>query len=280
VWSKQPINLRSGALAETDNPDTWVDFLTAVRTYRDFGCDGIGICRTEDLIFGELDGVIDADGNLRPFPWALKVFDAVRGRAYLELSPSGTGLHAICRGVLPAGRRQFDEPGWSHTGFAFYDKSRYFTVTGHVLPDSGSIQDLTSALARLHQELFPSQRPPSGSPRHPKSPKSTMSLTDAELLEKARHAANGNAFSCLFDDGIWQDRYPSASEGDLALCNYLAFWTGGDPLQIDRLFRQSALFDSKWEQRADYRHRTIDLAISSLNSTYNPGYFRKRRNGL
>ena len=32
------------------------------------------------------------------------------------------------------------------------------------------------------------------------------------------------------------------------MCSLLAFWTGGDPDRVDRLFRQSALFRPKWDQ--------------------------------
>ena len=51
------------------------------------------------------------------------------------------------------------------------------------------------------------------------------------------------------------------SRADLALCRLIAFYTQ-DPEQIDRLFRQSALFRSKWE-RADYREWTITKAIET-----------------
>jgi len=35
--------------------------------------------------------------------------------------------------------------------------------------------------------------------------------------------------------------YPSPSEADLALVSLLAFWTGGDAVRIDALFRSSGL---------------------------------------
>jgi primase-polymerase (primpol)-like protein len=103
-----------------------------------------------------------------------------------------------------------------------------------------------------------------------------MSLTDANLLDKARRAVNGDAFSRLFDYGDWHGRYASESEGDLALCNHLAFWTGRDPDRIDSLFRQSALFDEKWEGRDDYRESTISLAISGVKSVYDPGHYQRK----
>jgi hypothetical protein len=268
-WSKIPVNLLTGGLAKTDDPSTWTDFETAVKNYRDLGCDGIGICRTQDLVFGELDGVLDSGGNVQPYPWAIRFLAVYRGRAYIDTSPSRAGLHAICRGTLPAGRRQFDAPGQIHTGFAFYDKPRYFTLTGDVRPESGPIHDLTDDLKKLHAELFPKRRAANGSTFRGTP---TISLSDTELLDKARRAANGAAFVRLFDHGDWQGFYPSESEADLALCSYLAFWTQGDPGRIDALFRQSALCDEKWEERADYRELTIGLAVSTITSFYDPDH--------
>ncbi len=144
--TKEPVNLRNGHLAKTDNPQTWVPFDIAIERNKGYGCDGIGLCRTGDQIFIDLDGVFDSNGNPLLFDWGTKILGAVPGRAYIEKSATGTGIHAICRGTLPTGRRQFDEPKLVHTGFAFYDDSRFFTFTGQLLPGSGSICDLTADL--------------------------------------------------------------------------------------------------------------------------------------
>src|SRR5438034_8490700 len=56
------------------------------------------------------------------------------------------------------------------------------------------------------------------------------------------HAQNGVKFSTLWSGDT--SAYSSASEGDLALCTLLAFWTQ-DAGQIDRLFRQSGLMRSE-----------------------------------
>ncbi len=72
-------------------------------------------------------------------------------------------------------------------------------------------------------------------------------MPDERLLAKAMGAANGPKFSKLWQ-GEW-DGYPSQSEGDLALCRQLAFWTGGDEERIDRLFRQSGLYRDKWDRQ-------------------------------
>ena len=74
----------------------------------------------------------------------------------------------------------------------------------------------------------------------------TPTLDDAALLEKARSSKNGERFWKLYsgDTGSFQ----SASEADMALCSHLAFWTGRDANQVDRLFRASGLMREKWDR--------------------------------
>ena len=234
-WTKKPIEIRTGNFARTDDSRTWSDFETALRDYKGLGCDGIGLCRTADFVFIDADGVFDPDGNLLPFPWAEKILLAIRGRAYLEKSVTGTGLHGIGRGALPPGRRQFDAPNRAHTGYAFYDKHRFFTFSGNVLPESGGICDLTPELAGLHGELFPAADTPPNDTRKGVEQRAAArsSFDDSELLDRARRSKNGEEFSRLWD-GDWRD-YASQSEADSALCCYLAFWTGRDADRIDRL---------------------------------------------
>jgi P4 family phage/plasmid primase-like protien len=93
----------------------------------------------------------------------------------------------------------------------------------------------------------------------------TSGADDHELIEKAKNAKNGAKFTALWD-GL-TDGYDSQSEADLALCCLLAFWTGGDPVAIDRLFRQSGLYREKWE-REDYREKTIDAALTHTTEFY------------
>jgi putative DNA primase/helicase len=59
----------------------------------------------------------------------------------------------------------------------------------------------------------------------------------------------------------------------MALCSLLAFWTGGDVQQMDRLFRDSGLIREKWDEvhfadRSTYRERTIERAIAGTDAFY------------
>ncbi len=95
-----------------------------------------------------------------------------------------------------------------------------------------------------------------------------------ELLHRAMDATNGAKFERLWY-GAWEDAYPSQSEADLALCALLAFWTGRDAQQIDRLFRASGLYRPKWDAKhfADgrtYGERTVALAVASALHMWSP----------
>lgn len=64
---------------------------------------------------------------------------------------------------------------------------------------------------------------------------------DADLLDRARDAKSGERFYQLFDRGDTSS-YRSHSEARMALLYDLAFWTGGNPKRMDRLFRESSLY--------------------------------------
>ncbi|MDR1014933.1 MAG: hypothetical protein LBL86_08175 [Coriobacteriales bacterium] len=67
--------------------------------------------------------------------------------------------------------------------------------------------------------------------------------------------------------GQWQHaNYGSQSEADLALVTRLLYWSGGDMMQADRLFRTSGLMRPKWDERhgaATYGQMTLDAASTS-----------------
>lgn len=104
-------------------------------------------------------------------------------------------------------------------------------------------------------------------------PVTDVDLSDEELIERARNAANGEKFGQLWDGDV--SSYESQSEADTALCSLLAFWTGGDATWMDQLFRQSELIRPKWDEQHfangdTYGERTIERAISGVSDFYEP----------
>jgi primase-polymerase (primpol)-like protein len=177
---------------------------------------------------------------------------------------SKTGVHILAYGDLPpSGRRR--------NGVELYPTAHYFVVTGeHLAGTPTTIQERTEALQTLYASLARPE-PPRRSTARPAVP-SSSALDDVTLLAKARAAVNGAQFSSLWNGDV--SAYGGdESAADLALCNHLAFWTGRDPLRMDRLFRQSGLMRSKWDSRrgdTTYGQLTIDRAIADTSAVYEP----------
>jgi putative DNA primase/helicase len=123
--------------------------------------------------------------------------------------------------------------------------------------------ELEQFLAEIWPAKTRDDKPPPSLPVEP------LDLADEELLALARDAANGDKFSKLYA-GDWNGAgFTSHSEGDLAFCGMSAFWFGRDRDRMDRLFRRSGLYRDKWD-RAGYRNKTLDKAISECREVYKP----------
>lgn len=131
------------------------------------------------------DSVTDA-GTLEP--WAAR-FIQVAG-TYSEMSVSGTGVHMICRGVLPGRGLNFREPP---VAVEAYSRGRFFTVTGEQLPDGPStIEPRQEVLAKLTRLTRTTRGRQSG--QHVASEGGKITAHRHDFL--ARHAAR------LHDDGL------------------------------------------------------------------------------
>ncbi|MDR1581342.1 MAG: hypothetical protein LBS35_13380 [Synergistaceae bacterium] len=94
-----------GWLASSTNPEHWASFDAVCQKYASVPgqCSGIGFAfREGDGITGiDLDHVIGDDGNIEP--WVLRTVEAFN--SYTEYSVSGTGMHILCKGAIPDGKR-------------------------------------------------------------------------------------------------------------------------------------------------------------------------------
>ena len=186
--------------------------------------------------------------------------------SYREISPSGTGVRILVAGslvdLLPAGQQ-----GLRRGLVEVYSGGRYLTITGHALDDPPlPLRACQRELADLVTDLLgPPRRTESTS--GPQMSTGPTTLTDTEIIARARGAGNGAKFLALFDHGETDAYDGDASRADQALISLLAFWTR-DAAQLDRLFRCSALYRPKWE-RDDYRARTIAMALTG-SEIYDP----------
>jgi hypothetical protein len=267
--TKLPVSPRTGRLASSTDSATWTTFAAAVSFAVRERCDGVGFVFTATPFVGiDLDHCLDLTiGELAP--WAVRIME--RFSTYTEISPSGTGLHLILRGALPAGgRKRPAEDGASGGAVEVYDDGRYFTFTGRRWPSTPlAIEDRQEELQRWYAEAFPQEQEREVGQSPPPAP---HDVSDAALVRLASAAQNGSLFASLWA-GRWQDTHASQSEADLALCNLLAFWTGGDAARVDALFRQSGLLRPKWDERhrgdgRTYGQLTVEKALASTTSYY------------
>ena len=262
---KIPIDPCTGKNAKANDPATWGDFATAYRAFQTDRYDGIGIefglyePETLQIAGIDLDHVVRSDGTLEPF--AAEIVEKMN--SYTEYSPSGTGLHILCRVKLPAiGNKKGLENG---TAIEMYNNGRYFTVTGKVYGDSRGVSERTKEFREVHEKYFGKAK---GEEKQYVQPR-VSDLTDRELLERIFNSSIGYKVQNLYGGDI--SGYASHSEADLALVAHLLFWTGGDENRADRMFRQSGLMSEKWN-RDDYRSRTMKKAITGMSSVYEPSY--------
>lgn len=264
---KIPHNPGTGYRASVTDPSTWGTFEAACEAVEKGSFSGIGFVFTENdpFVGVDFDHCI-SDGKLDP--WVQQYLDKLE--SYTELSPSGTGLHVICRGNLPG--RSVKTPQAE-----MYDKSRYFTFTGNTYGRPRAISASASGLTDLYGEL--SKRPSKGQDPTAPAPKCPVQLSDTELLEKAYSAQNGDRFQALYAGDLSQFSNDH-SRADMALCNLLAYWTNGDIDRMDRLFRQSGLMRDKWDRRqsgSTYGRLQLEKAVADMRQGYDPERYRLQR---
>lgn len=262
--TKIPKNPHTGGNASSTAPATWGSYQQAVLAVQKFGFDGVGFVFSPGagLAGIDLDNCIDEQGRLAD--WAARI--VARVNSYTEISPSGKGLKIFFKGSVPrCGKKGQVE---------IYDRDRYFTVTGRYWAGSpDTLEERTEQAAAVYHEVF---KPEPAEPTPAPVFRENGPEPDQDLIRKMSRAANGARFRALWEGDA--TGFHSRSEAHLALCNILAFWTGNDAEQMDRLFRQSAFYSDyadKWDKRhrADgrtYGQATIDKAIAQQQTFYSP----------
>ncbi len=244
--TKVPYSPRSLRHANVNDPSTWATFGEAITAAQNNnGYAGIGFVLTEGdpFAFVDLDNPYETkeDGTYK-----LANPDEVMQRqlhiykefnSFSEYSPSGKGLHIICKGSLESGRKR--------SSIEVYSSQRFMTMTGNVYNNAPIVEqhELINALYKQMGEGKNAQAFYAGL-EHAK-------LTDEQVIEMAGTAANGPKFTDLYFAGDWGKYYPSQSEADLALVDIIAFYSENRQ-QVQKLFLSSKL-GQREKSRAQYR---------------------------
>jgi putative DNA primase/helicase len=253
-WAKVPYQQDISVKASTTDPETWASFEKVITRYQRGGVDGVGfVLAKENGIAGvDLDHCFDESKKINL--WALKIIFELD--SYTEISPSENGVRIFLKATLPPGGRK-------KNNIEMYDNARYLTVTGcHRAGTPRTIEARQQALEALHRRVLEETKNERSAPKRETGCRPR--LEGDEILQKAFNARNGHKAKALYSGDI--GGYPSQSEADLAFCSLLAYYTE-DPMQVDRLFRTSALYREKWDTRhygdgRSYGEATIAKALA------------------
>jgi len=276
LWKKETRNglptkvpyKSANQFASSTDPTTWDTYDNLVQRYyktTKFSAEkGIGIVfeNTANIIGVDFDKCI-VDGVLNS---SVEQF-VTEAETYTEYSPSGTGLHLLFQKTedieLLANKHHFDD-----YSIEIYTTGRYFTFTENE-------HELSKPLRKVSSEQFSALVELLGYPWK-KIPTPSMSTTlshtidDGALLDKMFASKNGPKVKRLWDGDV-TDYNNDYSSADHALCMHLAFWSGKNQEQIERLWLSSPLGQrEKTQERADYRLRTVQSAVAVTSDVYTP----------
>lgn len=242
-WADDKViqNPHTGKRGSSTNSSTWGTFAQVAR--RDPDHLVFVFRRAGDLAGVDLDHCRNPEtGEIEP--WAQDVVGRFP-RLYWEISLSGTGLHGIGYGTLPT-----EKSGWHPDGIGAFHHSRYFVMTGNILPGHETLGDFGDDLADWCRETFPQEPEPSSEP----FTRVGLNLATEEIIERASRAANGATFREYYGGGLGNK--PSMSEARYALIGACLFWTQ-DPGQIEEIIRSSGQWTRKIKGRPELLRKEI-----------------------
>ena len=262
--TKVPKNPKTGGSASTSLSGTWGTFAEAEKYYSDHvEIAGIG------YVFTEGNGVIGID-----FDHCVEGSQIISEEiqelvnhcsSYVELSPSGTGLHMYVRGKWkePGGRKNNKLGG----GMAIevYPAARFFTVTGNAFGEVRPLAEDQELLDEIYDRYF--------AEKEDSSDKAIVKLENLDVAPeyiKRLQDRLENSHSWLAM--LWRGNHTkeSESEADMALICRLLKICDGDEDAVKKLFMASPFAMNKDAEhrkklnRDDYWRTSIDNAMDYL----------------
>lgn len=226
------ISPNNGKFAKSNAPETWATFDAARRYCERYKYEGLTFALTSGITFIDIDHAVDKDTGKILSKDAEELLAAFPD-TFIERSVSGTGIHILVKGSLPADALKRNDS----KGLEMYDTYRFICMTGNLISDTTNLKDCTQTIADINYAYIGKKKV--YEPIYTQSTKS-----DSDLVKAIENSRQGEKFRRLY--GGDTSGYPSHSNADFALCSILAWWTN-DFSQIDRIFRNSGLYRDKWD---------------------------------
>lgn len=177
---KLPMNIHTGSIGSSTDKACRGSYIEAKEATTKYGFTGIGFCFEEPWVGIDLDDCV-VNGVLNDY--AQKIVRAVN--SYTELSPSGTGIHIICKGSIPYAVKKAE--------IEIYQTGRFFTLTERALYNGHRIAEIqfSSLLEFIPQDV-------------PKQQKHTEASWIKEQLDNIKEGTRNNSFAAIA--GLLRDK--------------------------------------------------------------------------
>lgn len=253
-------------IGSSTDPNTWKTFDNL--PYK----DRVGIIFTPDkkLLGIDIDHCL-IDGKV-DHPLADEINEFIKSaNTYTEVSPSGDGLHMFLKISNDEGLTLHSN---KKAPYELYTTGRYFTFTGNTKSKKGvrtvTVKEAMEILSTTGYGITWGVDKEQNRQTTTVKTIKHQSLEDQEVLDKMFQAKNGKEIEQLYN-GDTSKYNNDDSNADMALLSHLAFWTGRDNHQMERIWLASPIGQrAKTQQRQDYRDRSINHAIDNTTDVYTP----------
>jgi hypothetical protein len=272
-WTKPPKKVGTFSNASCNMPLQWAVFSDALNWYKKKKSNNVvktytsgihyieGICgvgfqltESDDFIAIDIDDCFNQKDKLKDY--ALEIVE--RLESYTEISPSGKGLHIFLKE-----NKCFKGHKNPKFDVEIYSKGRYMTITGNCF--AGTAKDIKSNNDGLNWLLDKYFTNKSGLFNNDQGNMQVTHANSDEQIIYQLKKENSKASKLYFDNDI-SEFDDDDSKADFTLMLRLAYYTNGNPEQMERIFSGSAIGKrEKWQDRDDYRERTIEKAIEASN---------------
>jgi len=249
---KRPIDPKTGKWGSPTDPRTWGTFEQAMAS--PYPLKGFVFSTSDPYSVIDLDTYKAKNEQVKN----LHAEIARHAETYAELSQSGLGTHIIGLGSVAEGANN------EANSLEVYSTGRFMICTGRAV---GGIAQPLADIQPLLDYLYPLLK--HGGSKGAVNWRDLgegedSGLTDAEVIERASNAENGDKFDRLCA-GDLSDYGGDHSDADAALIQFLCFYST-DNVQVARLFMMSKLAERDKAHRPDYVPRTIAAMRAKLDN--------------
>lgn len=269
--AKVPYDPKTGQPAKPGDLSTFGSYAEAIAALSTGNYTGIGIAVVGQLAAVDIDGCVDAAGNLSEM--AKDIITTLSG--YTEYSPSGTGIRVLAlvrEGyAVDKGRYYINNQELHLEIYVGGVTTKYVTVTGNTLAPGMDLMERTGELTMVLDKYMVRPQPLASTPTPahvqasgPPADPAAIQAADQQLLDEIAQTSSGPRLAALLA-GDMAECGGDHSSADMTACNILAAHTT-DAAQIDRIIRSSALMRPKWDRQqsgSTYGAITINKAIAS-----------------